>query len=120
MPPKKASRKSHHVYVVELSKRVWTADHKFRAANPHYMGIQPCLYVGMTSLKPEQRFKKHLAGAKSKKGHKISSKYVELYGMYLRPSLYEQYNPLSLADAKIMEERLANSLKKEGYAVWWN
>jgi len=117
---KKTSKKTHHVYVVELSKKVWTADHKFRAANPHYMGALECLYVGMTSTTPEERFKKHLQGAKSKKGFKISSKYVEKYGMYLRRSLYEQYNPLSYQDAKIMEERLAKTLQKEGYAVWWN
>jgi hypothetical protein len=118
MPRK--GKKSHNVYVVELSKSVWTADHKFRAANPHYMGAMECLYVGMTSLAPSERFKKHKTGAKSKKGYKISSKYVEKYGLYLRPSLFEQYNPLTLADAKVMEERLANSLRKEGYAVWWN
>jgi len=116
--PKKG--KSHHVYVVELSKRVWTKDHKFRAANPHYMGIRECLYVGMTGTTPEIRFKKHKTGAKSKKGFKISAYVVEKFGLYLRPSLYEQYNPMSSTDAKIMEERLAKSLQKEGYAVWWN
>ncbi len=117
---RKTSKKTHHVYVVELSKRIWTENHKFRAANPHYMGIKECLYVGMTSGTPEERFEKHKIGAKSKKGYKISSYVVEKYGLYLRPSLYENFNPLSYTDAKLMEERLANTLIKEGYAVWWN
>lgn len=118
--PKRSLKKTHHVYVVELSKQVWTDDHKFRAANPHFMGVRECLYVGMTGTTPQERFKKHKTGAKSKKGFKISSWYVEKYGLFLRPSLYEQYNPLSYKDAKLMEERLANLLKKEGFAVWWN
>lgn len=113
-------RLSHHVYVVELSKKVWSDNWKFRKANPQYKGIQECLYVGMTSLSPQERFKKHKTGAKSKKGHKISSSIVEKYGLYLRSSLYSEYNPMTRADATKMEQRLAEHLRKRGYAVWWN
>jgi len=114
------ARKNHHVYVVELSKKVWTDRSRFREANPQYRGIMCCLYVGMTSHSPKERYEKHKSGAKSKKGYKISSSYVEKYGMYLRPSLYDQYNPLTKQDAIQLEKELANSLKKRGYAVWWN
>jgi hypothetical protein len=74
----------------------------------------------MTSHSPEERFKKHKTGYRSKKGYKISSWFVEKYGLYLRPSLYEEYNPMTRADAIKMEERLALHLRRRGYAVWWN
>jgi len=110
----------YHVYVVELDKQVWTDRKKFRDANPHFRGIKECLYVGMTSHSPEERFHKHKTGYRNKKGYKISSSYVENYGKFLRPSMYKQYNPLSKDVAKKMERNLAAKLKKQGYAVWWN
>ncbi len=116
----KAARLSHNVYVVELDNKVWSEDCKFREANPHYKGIRGCLYVGMTSHSPQERFKKHVTGYRNAKGYKISSKYVERYGKLLRPSLYAAFNPMTRADATQMEKDLANSLKKRGYAVWWN
>lgn len=112
--------KSYSVYVVELRKSVWTENAKFRADNPQYNGVLECLYVGMTSHTPKERFKKHKAGYRTKKGIKISSFYVEKYGMYLRPSLYEKYNPMTRAEAVKMEKQLALHLKKQRYAVWWN
>ncbi|MBT8234107.1 MAG: ribose-5-phosphate isomerase, partial [Saprospiraceae bacterium] len=75
---------------------------------------------GMTSLSPNERFKKHKTGARSKKGHKISSYFVEKYGTFLRPSLYEHLNPMTRTEAVKMEEELALSLRRKGYAVWWN
>lgn len=122
-PPRtsrRSTRLSHNVYVVELSKTVWSESKKFREANPQYKGIKACLYVGMTSHSPQERFKKHVTGARNKKGYKISSKYVEKYGLFLRPSLYSSFNPLTQAAATQLERNLANSLKKRGYAVWWN
>lgn len=117
---KSSTSLSHSVYVVELDRKVWTDSWKFRKANPHYKGINGCLYVGMTSHSPKERFEKHLAGYRNKKGIKISSYFVEKYGKYLRPSLYSPLNPMTRTRAKNMEETLAKSLKKRGYAVWWN
>ncbi len=112
---------SYSIYVIELSKTVWSESAKFRRANPQYNGVSECLYVGMTSLSPEQRFQKHKSGAKSKKGFKISSYFPEKYGLYLRPSLYSEYNTIrSKQEAYRMEEWLAKELKKRRYAVWWN
>ena len=110
----------HNVYVIELDSRVWRESSKFRAANLHFKGGTSCLYVGMTSHSPQERFKKHKTGYRTKKGIKISSKIVEKYGMYLRPSLYAHFNPLSRLEAVLLEKNLANSLKRRGYAVWWN
>ena len=111
----------YNIYVIELSKRVWNDSVKFRNANPQYNGVNECLYVGMTSLSPDQRFKKHKSGAKSKRGYKISPYFADKYGLYLRPSLYEVYNTInSKSEAYKMEEWLAKELKKKRYAVWWN
>ncbi len=112
--------KRHHVYVVELDRRIWTDSWKFRQANPHFKGLRECLYVGMSSLTPKARLNKHLNGARSKRGVKISSWVVERYGRYLRPSLYAHLNPLTLGDARSLERRLAERLRRQGYAVWWN
>lgn len=116
----KKGKLTHNVYVIELSKRVWDESKKFRDANPQFRAGSPCLYVGMTAHSPNERFTKHIKGARNKKGYKISSRIVEKYGLYLRPSLYSNFNPLSRADAAALERNLANSLKKRGYAVWWN
>ncbi len=110
----------YSVYVVELDKKVWTDRKKFRDANPQFRGVKECLYVGMTSHSPRERFLKHKQGYRSKKGYKISSSYVEKYGKFLRPSLYNEYKPHSKKEAMQMEQELAQELKKKGYAVWWN
>jgi len=110
------------VYVVELSKRVFTEDWKFRAANPQFNGVLECLYVGMTSKTPAERFRQHKTGYISKKGHKLSAYIVQKYGTYLRPSLYDHINlkPMTRQQALIMEEKLAWDLRRQGYAVWFN
>lgn len=117
---KKTTKARHSVYVVELRKSVYTENRKFREANPQYKGVLECLYVGMTSKSPKMRLSQHINGVKSKRGHNIASSIVRRYGMYLRPSLYSHLNPLTKTGATNMEKALADKLKKEGYAVWWN
>ena len=112
----------YHVYVIELSKRVFTENTKFRSANPQFNGVLECLYVGMTSKTPAERFKQHKMGYVNKKGHKLSANIVQKYGAYLRPSLYEHINlkRMSRQEALEMEEKLALNLRRQGYAVWFN
>lgn len=112
----------YQVYVIELSKKVFTENTKFRAANPQFNGVLQCLYVGMTSKSPSERLKQHKIGYVNKKGQKISSNIVQKYGTYLRPSLYEDINlnPMTRQEALIMEEKLALDLRRKGYAVWFN
>lgn len=111
----------YHIYVVELSKRVYTENWRFRAANPQFNGVLQCLYVGMTSKTPKERFEQHKTGYRNKKGHKLSSNLVQKYGMYLRPSLYNHIEPLSSrAEALKMEEKVALNLRRQRYAVWFN
>jgi predicted GIY-YIG superfamily endonuclease len=113
---------SYKVYVVELSKKVFSENAKFRAANPQFNGVLECLYVGMTSKTPAERLMQHKTGYINKKGHKLSANIVQKYGTYLRPSLYNHINlnPMTREEALKMEEKLALELRRKGYAVWFN
>jgi hypothetical protein len=112
----------YQVYVIELSKRVFTENGRFRAANPQFNGVLECLYVGMSSKTPAERFKQHKTGYRNKKGVKLSAYLPQKYGLYLRPSLYDHINLKSMTrqQALKMEEKLAWHLRKQGYAVWFN
>ena len=112
----------YQVYVIELSKKIFTENAKFRAANPQFNGVLQCLYVGMTSKTPAERLHQHKTGHINQKGHKISANLAERYGTYLRPSLYNHLNekPMNRAEALEMEKKLALELRRQGYAVWFN
>tara|TARA_R100001369_G_C3284885_1_gene162745 strand:- start:686 stop:1036 length:351 start_codon:yes stop_codon:yes gene_type:complete len=115
------SKTLYRIYVIELSKRVYTENKKFRVANPQFNGVLECLYVGMTSKAPKERFAQHKTGYRNKKGHKLSSNIVEKYGLYLRPSLYNHIDPFfTRKEALIAEEQIALELRRERYAVWFN
>lgn len=115
------AKTQYSIYVVELSKRVYTENRRFRAANPQFNGVLECLYVGMTSKTPKERFLQHKTGHRNKKGYKISASIVEKYGSYLRPSLYNHIAAISSrAEALKMEETLALELRRQRYAVWFN
>ncbi|MBU2976344.1 ribose-5-phosphate isomerase [Zobellia sp. B3R18] len=111
----------YQIYVIELSKKVFTENRRFREANPQFNGVLECLYVGMTSKTPKERFEQHKKGSLNKKGHNLSSSIVKKYGSYLRPSLYNHIKPLNTrAEALKMEETLALELRRKRYAVWFN
>lgn len=111
---------AYTVYVIELARKVYTEDRRFREANPQFNGVLECLYVGMTSKTPQERLLQHRTGARSTKGHKLSSDIVRKYGRYLRPSLYRHIGPLSRTEALAVEKGLALELRRKGYAVWTN
>tara|TARA_R110002051_G_scaffold56046_4_gene103872 strand:- start:4887 stop:5225 length:339 start_codon:yes stop_codon:yes gene_type:complete len=111
----------YSIYVIELSKKIFTENRKFREANPQFNGVLECLYVGMTSKTPKERFVQHKNGTLSKKGHNLSSKIVQKYGLYLRGSLFNHIDPIKTrAEALKMEEKLAIELRRKKYAVWFN
>ncbi|WP_282075377.1 GIY-YIG nuclease family protein [Maribacter aquivivus] len=111
----------YSIYVIELSKKVFTENRKFREANPQFNGVLECLYVGMTSKTPKERFDQHKNGTLSKKGNNISSKIVQKYGLYLRGSLFNHIDKIkSRTEALKMEEQLALELRRKKYAVWFN
>ena len=115
------AKTEYRVYVVELRKKVLTENTKFRADNPQFNEVLECLYVGMTSKTPKDRFEQHKTGYRNKKGHKLSANIVEKYGSYLRPSLYNHIEPMATrAEALKMEEKLSWDFRIQGYAVLFN
>ena len=101
---------NHCVYVVQLDPGV-LAVKKFLQKNLQCQDGKPPLYVGMTGLTPEERFKNHKAGHKA-------NKYVRDYGICLRPDIYQRYNPMTYEQAAAIEAVLADDLRREGHAVW--
>ena len=87
----------HSVYVVYLK-------------NPKGDG-RAAYYVGMTGLKPEERFLNHKSGVKA-------AHVVKKYGVRLVPKLYAHLNPMPYEKAVTMEVALAESLRKRGYMVY--
>ena len=103
---------THNIYVIELDKEVLSKK-KFREANPDYEEGKPCVYVGMTSKKPEERFQQHKEGYRA-------SRIVKKFGVRLKPRQYETHNPMSRDEASEMEFEKARRLRKKGWAVWVN
>ncbi len=111
--PRRANRKHHNVYVIELEAAVWDGSARFRRANPQRLPHRECLYVGMTGLTPEERYANHVAGIRS-------SRLVHRWAKRLRPDLYEGINPMTYREAVRMEQVLAKVLRSDGYGVWQN
>jgi hypothetical protein len=78
--------------------------------NPDRNPSKPCVYVGMTGLKPQKRLTNHLNGVKS-------AWVVQRYGIRLLPELYEWLNPMPFTAAVQMEQDLALDLRRQGYTV---
>ena len=111
----------YQVYVVELNRKVFNESARFRNANPQFNPVLECLYVGMTSKTPKERFDQHVSGYINKKGHKLASKLVQKHGKFLRPSLYSHLAPVQTkADGLALEKKLTLELRRQGYAVWSN
>jgi hypothetical protein len=95
------------VYVVELSDDV----------GPRADLALPWVYVGQSSLTPEERVAQHLDGARNGRG-KLYSTWPHRYGLRLFPELYESEPEHYCAmDAKAAERELAERLRNLGYSV---
>jgi len=102
---------TRNLYVIRLDEAVLD-DSRFRKENPGYQPGKPCVYVGVTSRTPEERFEQHKRGEKAGKG------YVTKYGQYLMRRQYVHRNPVASAEAEDKERELAESLRQKGFAVW--
>ncbi len=100
----------HNVYVILLDSKA-ARDHRALEANPKRDPAKPCVYVGMTGLKPEERFQNHKSGIKS-------ASIVKKYGLRLMPELYACFNPMPYHAALEMEKDLAEDLRAQGYTVF--
>jgi len=94
----------HYLYIILLSN--------LRGKKPGYG-----LYVGETSKPLETRFKEHTEGRRNRRGP-LYSRVVYRYCECLLPSLYSHLNPLSRAEAKVLEEKIAEALRAEGIPTY--
>ena len=92
-------KKTHCIYVIELNKEI-LKNKAFKKINPNYDESKPCVYVGMTSKTPEQRFLEHTTGARKKDGNPLFSRKVKKHGIRLKPRLYKSHNPMTEKEAK--------------------
>ena len=124
MPKKVIKKREYYVYVIGL-KPSFVKTKAAKKQNPDFVSgpNKRCYYVGYSYLTPEERYKKHISEARSKKGdHKISSGKVYNHGYKrngLRPRQYKKYNPIATVDeAKKIEIELAEKLRKKGHCVY--
>lgn len=99
----------HRVYVVLLDPAV-ARSRRVLKQNPSRDPEKPCVYVGMTGLALEERFRNHKNGVRA-------SHYVKRYGKTFLPELFEYLNPMPYEQAQLMEHDLAEDLRNAGYTV---
>ena len=75
------------------------------------------VYVGQTSITPEERLEQHLTGAVSSKGRNLASRVVKKYGRDLNYELMTSRIYLTQKQALTAERRLAERLREQGYVV---
>jgi hypothetical protein len=102
----------HSVYAVLLSPSV-RRNARFVARNREMRRGMPCLYVGLTGLRPEERFENHRAGHRG-------ARFAGSHGVRLLPELYERFNPMPFVVGAALEPYLAEALRAAGYGVWQN
>jgi len=112
IPIRRWARAHHNVYVVELDPKA-AEDPEFAAANPEMIPGGLCLYVGLTGLSPEKRFRNH------RRGHK-AARIVRRHGRRLLPAYYRQYNPVPFEVGRVLEPWLAARLRDRRFGVWQN
>jgi predicted GIY-YIG superfamily endonuclease len=103
-------------YTVNRDPRVWTVyviEMDPKGCKDPGKGF---LYVGETSKTPEERYKEHIKGKRSKRG-RLYSRAVRKYGQRLRLDLAPEFRYFDAASSKAAEKRWARKLKDEGYKV---
>jgi hypothetical protein len=101
------------VYVIRLRTEA-LKKRRIADANPGHLPYKPCVYVGSTSLTPEERYAKHLDPAS-----KVGSRIVREYHIRLHDRLTKKQPTFATRkEAEEHERRLAERLREKGYAVW--
>jgi len=103
----------HRLYCILLHEKALQSWYRFKNSQRNLK--LPCVYVGMTSLTPAERFDNHRFGDEDKR-----SQYVEQHGLCLMPILYTQLNtyPFTRQQALEKENQLAQALRQQGFAAF--
>ena len=99
------------LYAIELDHEVMQ-DPDFIAKNPGWIPGMPLLYIGMTSLTPEERFIQHKSGLKN------ASRIPNQFGRQLRMDLMPAEKPVRRTIALKREKFIARLRRSQGYGVW--
>ena len=99
------------VYAILLHDSV-IEDPAYLAANPNHVKGMPHLYIGATSLDPEDRFQQHLSG------HRNASTIAHKYGIELRMDLVPHRQPTRRTWAFKFEKNVARNYRARGCGVW--
>ncbi len=105
------SRYAVTIGICELDPSV-ADDPAFAAVNPRWNPEKLCIYIGMSSLTPEERCSQHLNGTKN------VSRIEHKYGLRLRMDLVPLHKPTRRTWAMKLEVRLAKSLRSQGFGTW--
>ena len=103
-------------YTVNRATRVWTVyvvELDPSAVSEPGRGF---VYVGETSLTPEERFKQHRDGARNKRGP-LFARVVHNHGVRLRPDLAPRRKFFDQASARKAEKQCFDLLKSRGFNV---
>lgn len=103
----------YRVYVLQLKSSVWTQA-KYRKQNPGAIKFKKFLYVGYTYHSVQERVNVHLAGGRL--SNKSVRDHFEKIRNDLVPELHDSFTMTVIA--KIAEKKLAQRLRKKGFAVY--
>lgn len=101
----------YYVYVIELDEAVWQQN-RFRNENPQRDPSKPCVYVGQTTKKPEERLAEH------RRGGQRSNRYVRDFARGFLTECTGRIRGATRAEAECAERWMARRLRKAGYGVW--
>lgn len=99
------------LYAILLDPSV-LQDPAFLAKNPGYLPGSPLLYLGMTSLTPEERFSQHRGGKVN------ASRIAHQYGCELSMDIVPDRKPTRRTWVLKQERNFARELRAKGYGVW--
>lgn len=106
------TKQQYTIYVIRL-KRTVLQDRRFISRNPDYIEGRPCVYVGVTYLLCDERFKQHKEGTHA-------ARIARKFGKRCVDDLSRRTRPISRRHALSREATLAATLKKKGWGVWSN
>ena len=100
---------NRNVYVVELDDAIYEV-RRVQQLNSDADPSLECLYVGQTSLEPQERLERHL------RGHQASSD-VRRFGLHLNMRFLRRPNSMTELEALREENSLAQHLRSQGHTV---
>lgn len=110
---------------VRLNREGFTVNRDTRIWSVYVVELDPSavskpgrgfVYVGETSLLPEERFKQHLDGSRNKRGP-LFSRVVHKHGVRLRPDLAPRRKFFDQTSSRRAEKQHFDRLKSKGFNV---